>query len=286
VIRPPLPLPMPSLSPADAPSILITAPDGACARIYLDGAHVTSWIPAGGDEQLFVSARARYGPGHAIRGGIPICWPQFGASGPLKQHGFARVMRWTVLHSLVEAHEALAVLRLTESAESRALWPFAFVTELRVTVGGPTLRVELAVHNTDEQPISFTAALHPYFRVRDARAVQVEGLTGMRYRDALRDGAEFTEQERVLEIPEAIDRVYFDTPDTVVLREPHRAVQIQKVGFPETVVWNPGAAGTGSRDDFAPGDERQMVCVEAAAVRPPIVLAPGDRWVGVQTMTI
>ncbi len=149
---------------------------------------MASWIPAGGptsgDEQLFVSARALYGPGYAIRGGIPICWPQFGKTGPLQQHGFSRLMRWSVVRETVDAQRARAVLRLTDTDETRALWPFSFNAELAVSVGARTLRVELTVTNTDAQPMEFTAALHPYFRVRDALAVDVLGLEGCRYRDA------------------------------------------------------------------------------------------------------
>lgn len=276
---------MPPLSATDSPSITLTAPDGAQARLYLDGAHVASWIPAGGDEQLFVSARAFYGPGYAIRGGIPLCWPQFGKSGPLQQHGFARLLRWTVVREVADAHGARAVLRLTDSDATRALWPFAFTAELAVSVHARTLRVELTVTNTDAQPLEFTAALHPYFRVRDALQVSVEGLSGCRYRDALQGGAEYTETADVLRIPGPIDRVYLDTPSAIALHEPHRTLRITKSGFPETVVWNPGAAGTSSREDFAPGDEQVMVCVEAAAVDPRISVVPGDSWTGVQEMT-
>ena len=279
---------MPPLTANDAPSLTLTAPDGASARVYLDGAHVASWIPAGGptsgDEQLFVSARALYGPGYAIRGGIPICWPQFGKTGPLQQHGFSRLMRWSVVRESVDAQGAHAILRLTDTDETLAVWPFSFNAELAVSVGARTLRVELTVTNTDAQPMEFTAALHPYFRVRDALAVDVLGLEGCRYRDALQGGAEFTEAKGALRIPGPIDRVYLDTPSQVALREPHRTLRIIKSGFPETVVWNPGASGTSSRDDFAPGDEQVMVCVEAAAVDPRIVVVPGDQWTGVQEM--
>ena len=156
---------MPPLTANDAPSLTLTAPDGASARVYLDGAHVASWIPAGGptsgDEQLFVSARALYGPGYAIRGGIPICWPQFGKTGPLQQHGFSRLMRWSVVRESVDAQGAHAILRLTDTDETLAVWPFSFNAELAVSVGARTLRVELTVTNTDAQPMEFTAALHP-----------------------------------------------------------------------------------------------------------------------------
>lgn len=278
---------MTPLSANDAPSITITAADGASARIYLDGAHVTSWIPAGGEEQLFVSARAKYGPGQSIRGGVPICWPQFGASGPLKQHGFARVSRWELVRQMHdERGAARAVFRLTDSDESRALWPFSFNAELSVLVEAQQLRIELTVNNTDAQPIEFTAALHPYFRVSNAFAATVHNLERCRYRDALRQGEVFEESHSTLAITGPIDRVYFASPNTLELREDHRSLLIAKSGFPDAVVWNPGATGTSSRDDFVPGDENAMLCVEAAGVEHPIVVRPGESWTGKQEMEL
>ena len=79
--------------------------------------------------------------------------------------------------------------------------------------------------------------------------------------------------------------MYYATPDVIELREPDRTLRIEKRGFPDTVVWNPGAEGTRTRADFADGDEVHLVCVEAAVVRPPVLLASGEQWVGTQLMT-
>jgi glucose-6-phosphate 1-epimerase len=271
---------------AHAPSIELVSPDGASARVYLDGGHVTSWIPARSHtDRLFVSREARYGPGCSIRGGIPICFPQFGSFGDIGQHGFARLSRWSVVREEEESGGAHLVLRLTDTEATRALWPFAFSADLSVHVAAATLTVQLTVTNTDAQPICFTAAFHPYFAVDDAYATQVAGLSGCRYRDALRNAEEFDEAGDVLSIEGHIDRVYFATPDLIELREPNRLLRIEKRGLPETVVWNPGAEGTRSRADFADGEESHMVCVEAAVVRPPVLLAPGEQWIGTQLMT-
>jgi glucose-6-phosphate 1-epimerase len=270
----------------EAPSVELTAPDGAFARVYLDGAHVTSWIPARSTvDRLFVSREAQFGPGCSIRGGIPVCFPQFGAFGPIGHHGFARLSRWDVVTQDEINGGARVVLRLTDTEASRAVWPFAFQADLSVHVAAATLTVQLAVTNTDSQPLSFTAALHPYFAVGDALATTVSGLSGCRYRDALRDGAEFDEAGDVLPIEGHIDRVYYATPDVIEMREPDRTLRIETRGFPETVVWNPGAEGTRTRVDFADGEERHMVCVEAAVVRAPMRLASGEQWVGAQLMT-
>ncbi len=271
---------------SEAPSVELYAPDGAFARIYLDGAHVTSWIPAQSTiDRLFVSREAQYGPGCSIRGGIPVCFPQFGAFGPIGQHGFARLSRWTVLSQEEVGGGARLVLRLTDTESSRVAWPFAFCADLSVHVAAAALTVQLTVTNTDMQPISFTAALHPYFAVEHAYATTVRGLAGCRYRDGLRGGDEFDEAGDVLPIEGHIDRVYYATPDVIELWEPHHTLRIEKRGFPESVVWNPGAEGTRMRTDFADGEELQMVCVEAAVVRPPVLLASGEQWTGTQLMT-
>lgn len=276
----------PSNTHSDAPSIELVAPDGAFARVFLDGGHVTSWIPARSHvDRLFVSREAQYGPGRAIRGGIPICFPQFGSFGDLGHHGFARLSRWTVVRQAADVGGAHLDLRLRDTDATRALWPFGFTADLSVHVVAATLTVQLTVTNTDSKPLHFTAAFHPYFSVADAYATQVVGLSGCHYRDALQNGQEFDEAADLLKIEGHIDRVYFGTPDLIELREPNRLLRIEKRGLPETVVWNPGAEGTRSRADFADGEEHRMVCVEAAVVRPPVVLAPGEQWVGTQLMT-
>ncbi len=261
------------------------APDGARARVYLDGAQVASWVPAGtSDDRLFVSARARYGEQQSIRGGIPICFPQFGATGPLPKHGFARHVRWRVDSQTVDADGARARLALADSEDTRALWPYAFTVVLDVAVSGASLTVSLTVTNTGSVPFRFTAALHPYFRVENAFACAVRGLHGTRYRDALRGGAMQTEAAPTLPIDAPLDRVYFDTPKQLELVEPHRTLHIEKSGFPDAVVWNPGADITAAEADFVTGDEHHMLCVEAGAIGTPVVLAPAVAWTGTQVM--
>jgi glucose-6-phosphate 1-epimerase len=268
------------------PVVELTTADGARATIALDGAHVTSWIPAGTDaDRLFVSARSSFGPGASIRGGIPVIFPQFGTEGALPRHGFARTSRWTLQAQHHGDSTASAEFKLVATEHTRAIWAFDFVARLTVTIEGAVLRVTLAVENTDAQPFSFTAALHPYFRVRDAYRTTVTGLQACTYRDALRDRALDTEYEDALEITGEIDRVYFDVAQPVHICESDRVLRIEKLGFDDVVVWNPGASGTQGRADFVPGDERGMLCVEAARVQHPVMLAAGATWEGTQIMT-
>ena len=167
------------------PKLVLVAADGARSELYLHGAHVTSWIPAGeSDERLFLSARSRFGPGEAIRGGVPVCFPQFADQGQLPNHGFARVSTWALVHALVaDTGAAHAVLRLGDSAATRAQWPHPFAVELEVALSGRSLEIGLAVTNTGPATFEFTGALHTYLRVADVREATVRGLQGARYRD-------------------------------------------------------------------------------------------------------
>jgi len=268
------------------PVVELRTADGARATIALDGAHVTSWIPAGTDaNRLFVSARSSFGLGTSIRGGIPVIFPQFGAEGPLPRHGFARTSRWTLREKQDDGISATAAFELIANEHSRAVWPFDFIARLTVIIEGAVLRVTLAIENTDAQPFTFTAALHPYFRVTDAFRTQVTGLQACTYRDALRDRELNTEYDDALDITGEIDRVYFDVAQALEIREPGQALRINKLGFDDAVVWNPGESGTRGRADFEPGDERKMLCVEAASVQHPVMLAAGAKWEGAQIMT-
>ena len=271
--------------PADLPTLHLVTPDGARATVALDGGHVTSWTPAAEHEdRLFVSARSFYGSGCAIRGGIPVIFPQFGPFGSLTQHGFARRCRWTVVEC-AEAATDHALLRLADSADTLAQWPHAFNVDLSIAIGGQTLTVAITVRNTDVSDFAFTAAFHPYFAVREAFATHVEGLSGCRYRDSLRDNHLFDEAAPALAITGPLDRIYYDAPDRLVIVDSGRSLIVEKHGFPDAVVWNPGIEGTRSRADFAEGEEHRMLCVEAAAIQHPIVLAPGESWTGTQRMT-
>ncbi|MEG0677449.1 MAG: D-hexose-6-phosphate mutarotase, partial [Comamonas sp.] len=67
------------------PAIALQLPGGDSALIALQGAQVLSWI-RGGQEQLFLSPQAAHDGVTPIRGGIPVCFPQFNQRGPLVKH--------------------------------------------------------------------------------------------------------------------------------------------------------------------------------------------------------
>lgn len=268
----------------DLPKLALVAPDGARAEIYLHGAHVTSWIPAGGQERLFLSRASQFRADAPIRGGIPVVFPQFGMTGPLAQHGFARVMPWEFVGAEVAGTGASATFRLCDTEDSRRLWASAFLAELTVAIGGNQLAVTLAITNAGSESFAFTSALHTYFAVTDLAATAVEGLAGVRYRDAAAGGTDGQQVAPRVDFTGEVNRIYFDAPAELRLVEPGRTTLIRSTGFPDAVVWNPAAAKCATMPDLEPDDYQRFVCVEAAVIGTPVSLTPGARWQGAQTL--
>jgi glucose-6-phosphate 1-epimerase len=271
---------------ATLPVLTLRAEDGAVAEVHRHGAHVTSWRPAGDTaDRLYLSARSEFGESAAIRGGVPVIFPQFAAEGPLPRHGFARTSLWSlggIGRTADGAAEADFVLR--DSAATRAIWDHAFKAVLTVSVVARRLAITLRVENAGEQPLSFTAALHTYLRVHDVTESGIHGLRGTQYRVS-GDRALLVDDADPLVLPDFLDRVYVDAPRRLELREPDRAMTIEAEGFRDAVIWNPGRERAAALHDLAPGDESRFVCIEAAAVQTPVTLAAGGRWTGTQTLT-
>jgi glucose-6-phosphate 1-epimerase len=270
----------------DLPKVILAAADGARAEIYLHGAHVTSWLPAGASEdRLFLSRRSRFARGAAIRGGIPVCFPQFATQGPLPSHGFARVMAWDLVRAEVqEDGSARAVLRLANSAATWLIWPHAFALGLEIRLSGSSFEVGLTVRNAGSSRFEFTAALHTYLHVADIATTTVHGLQGALYYDKVRRVDDCRETAPDVRIDGPVDRVYRVAPQDLEVREQDHSVAIRATGFPDTVVWNPGAEGAMTLADLEPGEEQRMLCVEAAAATTPVVLEAGATWRGAQAL--
>ena len=267
--------------------VALLASDGARAEVYRHGAHVTSWIPEGSDNnQLFLSTRSSFSGDSAIRGGVPVIFPQFAGMGPLPKHGFARTAVWELMRIGVTASGgAEAALRLRDSAATRAIWPHAFVAVVTAAIGARTLTVTLTIENTGAAPFDFTGALHTYLRVGDLAGTTVYGLTGVRYRDSSAGNAECVDRDDPLRPDGYIDRIYLGAAAPIEVREQGRAVRVTMSGFRDVVVWNPGAERGAALKDLEPDGFKRMLCVEAAVVETPVSLVAGERWTGAQTLS-
>ncbi|KQP23195.1 D-hexose-6-phosphate mutarotase [Pseudorhodoferax sp. Leaf267] len=252
--------------------------------VALHGAHVLSWIAAG-QERLYLSPTAIFDGKSAIRGGVPVCFPQFNVRGPLPKHGFARNLAWTPGQANHDAAtgDAVLALQLASDAASRAFWPEEFQFELRLALGAGRLRMDLAARNGGSTPWSFTGALHTYLRVADIAAVRLDGLDGQPCWDALTD--QRSTHAGPIRFAGEFDRVFRAAPGPLVLHDGPSRLQIeQSDSFADTVVWNPGPAlrlADMPAEGFA-----HMVCVEAGQVEQAQTLGPGAAWAGWQRLTI
>jgi glucose-6-phosphate 1-epimerase len=274
--------------------IELLAPDGARALLSRHGAHLLAWKPAGSAEQLYLSPATERGAGKAIRGGVPVIFPQFAETGPGPRHGFARTATWELVSQEQGESDALAVLRLGDSDATRAIWPHAFELELSVRVWGCNLDIELACENRGSDALSFTTALHTYFAVGDLDAVSVRGLSGLHYRDKVAQTEAVQRNDLLLPGEKGVldlDRIYLGVQQELSLEEQladgsQRRIAIRQQGFDDAVVWNPGPERCAKLPDMPADGWRHMLCVEAASVARPVVLGPGESWVGRQSLAL
>ncbi|KAL2928882.1 putative glucose-6-phosphate 1-epimerase [Bienertia sinuspersici] len=272
--------------------IILTEARGVCAEVYLYGAHVTSWRNEYGEELLFVSNKAVFRPPKAIRGGIPICFPQFSNQGILEAHGFARNRFWKVDDHPEPARpppdKACIDLLLKPSEDEMRIWPHSFEYRLRITLTpGGNLILTSRIRNVDSKPFSFTFAYHTYFSVSDISEVRVEGLETLDYLDNMKNKERFTEQGDAITFEGEVDKIYLSTPSKIAIldHERKRTYVIRKDGLPDAVVWNPWDKKAKAMADFGDDEYKHMLCVEAAAIEKPITLKPGEEWRGKQELS-
>jgi len=254
---------------------------GSEALIYLQGAHVASFRTSEHGELLWTSERAVYANGKAIRGGIPICFPWFGAHvtrPALPAHGFARTHEFRLEGSELRGDNIVAELSLTSSEQTLPLFPQPFDARLRVTVGRE-LSVAFEVTNTGAEAFDYELALHTYLGVSDVRNVEISGLSGAHYDDKVSGARGLVQGAEPLRFAGETDRVYDSSARVSVLDAARkRRLVIDKTCSATTVVWNPWLDKAKRMSDFGDDEWPGMLCVEAANTGPRrITLIPESR---------
>jgi glucose-6-phosphate 1-epimerase len=252
-------------------------------RIFLQGAHVTHWKPAGAQPVLFVSQQSHFARGKAIRGGVPVCFPWFAnrAGHPgSPAHGFVRSAEWAI-KSVSENSDGSTTARFefVDSEVTRVPWPHSFHAKYSITVGS-VLDMSFEVENTGPEPLTYEAALHTYFTVSDASEVRITGLEGTEYIDKV-DGFKRKQLgSEPLQFSGETDRVFVNTTSTTRLIDPgmNRSIVIEKTGSNTTVVWNPWIAKAKAMADFGDHEWPRMACIETAnSGENSITLVPDQR---------
>lgn len=262
----------------------LSLPGGDHLLVSEQGGHVLSWI-AGGRERLFLSPRSALDGSAPIRGGVPVCWPQFNQRGNCPKHGFARNLPWLTTACDLGSDAASLELTLCSSERTRAFWPHEFELTLTLQLQAGRLRLTLGARNTGAQPLSFTGALHSYFACDDVEQAGLSGLQGRPEWDSLTDrqaqGAE------LLRFESEFDRVYSGEAAPMRLQDGAQGLRIsQSDSWSDTVVWNPHVAKCAALADMEAAGWRRMLCVEAAQVFEPVTLAPSQSWLGWQQLEL
>ena len=254
---------------------------GSEAVVYLYGAHVASFRTSEHGELLWVSEKAVYGAGKAIRGGVPICFPWFGAHptrSELPAHGFARTSTFRFEGSEMHDDNVVATLLLESSPQTQPLFPHDFKARLRVQLGRE-LSLQLEVENTGADAFDYELALHTYLGVSDVRSVELEGLAGASYDDKVSGERACRQPAGPLRFVGETDRVYDSSARVTVLdRARKRRLIVDKTHSSTSVVWNPWLEKAKRMSDFGDDEWPGMLCVEAANVSPHAIrLAPETR---------
>lgn len=253
----------------------------ASATMTLRGGHVMSYTPRGQEPVLWVSPNASWTIGRAMRGGVPVCWPWFGAHPTDPQgkplHGLVRTMPWTVKStSALPDGATQVVMQISSTPETFAIWPHGFTLELCATFGAH-LDMEWTARNPGSEPYQYTGALHPYYTISNIEAITIHGLDGVEYLDKT-DAMKRKTQHGDLRISGPIDSVFLNTTAELVVDDPglHRKLHIAKRGSHTSVVWNPFEKDA-LMDDVGAGQHQHFFCAEAAnAAQDIITVAPGE----------
>jgi glucose-6-phosphate 1-epimerase len=245
--------------------------DGVTAELFLQGAQVTAWRPSDERPVLFTSPNSAFAPGRAIRGGIPIVFPWFGANRhtpTAPQHGFARTATWRLDGVETAGRGSLTMaLSLGDGDVGSAFWPERFRAIYTVTFA-QTLSLGLAVQNGETHPIVFEEALHSYFAISDIAQIAISGLAGTTYINKTDAARRKSQPADPITITAETDRVYLDTPRQCVVEDRgwRRRIVIEKNGAASSVVWNPWTEKAIAMADLGDPAWRGMVCVECGNI--------------------
>ncbi|KAG5494070.1 hypothetical protein JKF63_01904 [Porcisia hertigi] len=278
--------------------ITINHEDGSSITVYEQGAHLTSWKTKDGKDYLYLSPKAIFSDRVAIRGGVPLIFPQFGAYGSmLPPHGFARIRPWNL--ESAENGKASFSLRvalcellpggcsLTDAPENAVHLLYT------ISFSNTELNLRMKVTNTsEEQPASFQFAFHTYFAVSDISQTVVNGVSRSPFIDNTKsNGNPLTPPsppEPLWIIRGEHDRIYPDQACAIVLQDlaAKTVLQVSSPNLHDVCIWNPAAAKCAAMKDMPPDGYQRFVCVEHGDMLKKIELPSCSSWTGSQEISI
>ncbi|KAK1747626.1 glucose-6-phosphate 1-epimerase [Skeletonema marinoi] len=294
--------------------VLIThSKSGANCVLKKFGAHVLSYQTAAGKPLIMISKDAIMDGSAAIRGGIPLCFPQFGQ--PDKsylQHGFLRRNKWTVVEgSEFDTDDAAGIkleLELKDVTVARGDGTWGNDTKLNckciltVSIDDKSMTNTLEMQNLGTDAFDFQVLLHTYYLVAMGKALDhelcnVKGFEGYMVDDKV-SGETYTLGSDPVTIPDVIiDRVYTPPDGTIDLNLTIAAgvdnlVELTANGDVDGtkvpvsgVVWNPHKIKAEAMGDFGSDQYNDMICVEPGLLSNVPQLKGGKTATFTQVMT-
>jgi glucose-6-phosphate 1-epimerase len=235
------------------------------AEVSLYGGQVLRFKPKDQQEVFWLSDKATYEEGSAIRGGIPLCWPWFGANDKSDvksiNHGFARQVIWQV-DSVSADEKATTVVLTFEGDGFHSLWPTKFKL-VQTLVFGQSMEQTFSMTNLSDTDTEYSGALHSYFSVSNPKNITLDSLTGVNFEDKLTDSSHT--QEGSVSCVGPIDREYHSKKVmTVVDSQWSRVIKVTSLGCQQWVLWNPGTVLANTMTDIHERGEQEYICLEAA----------------------
>jgi D-hexose-6-phosphate mutarotase len=249
------------------------------AKISIYGGQVLSWQPVTQANDVLWHPRLELCQKDLpIRGGVPICWPWFGANKihqDMPSHGYARISSWEI--NLIQTHNSdeIKIILDLKSVHERYDKQHQWLKIREIIDIGERLSIEIISENHGEEPVVITEGFHTYFNVSHIDRVTIEGLQENQYVDLLRESRMV--KAGILKFNEELGRIYINTTAPCLIYDPgfQRKILIEKIGSKSTAVWNPWDKKSAGMSDLMEGDWQNFVCLESAnALENAVIIAP------------
>lgn len=243
--------------------LIIVSTDKCDAVISLYGGQVLEFKAKNKPPLLWLSPCVLFKEGTAIRGGIPVCAPWFGAhaSFPLN-HGFARISYWKE-HAILRNKNGDLVVTLTleENTLSKQHYYSQFKMTLVITLG-ESLDISFDFQNNSQENQICEWAFHSYLAVDDCHTTSVVGLNGLDFYDK-------TQKNKVCSLSNdqtfngEVDRCFVQgsTAQTITNTPP---IHVTGDNCDSVIIWNPGKQLASAMKDISAYEK--FVCVERGSV--------------------
>ncbi len=265
--------------PADWPCTTLKTSHSCCTILHY-GAHIVSCQLHNTQEIFWLSPHSQYIMGQPIRGGNPLCWPNFGTNPNfphLPKHGIARLMMWEKTQEHQDSNQAQAVFILSGKAMQAYQIPEEISLQFTVTLTENKLKTDFQVSNQGKTSFEFTESQHAYFSISDINNIYLQGFQGRCYLDRVANMEETNTQEN-FHITKPSDLIFLHHQGEISIVDPenNRRICVNK-NSRGTVVWNPYQAMPPEVTDMSNEAFHHFICVEPTnAQQTAVALQPGE----------